>query len=350
MHNNQHKQIWFVCLLSLVLTALIIIMIMGINNIQGNARIVNYAGVVRGATQRLVKNELRGIKNDEEIARMDRILLGLQTGKGSLDLEVMRDPIYQQKLHFLAEEWDLLKQTIYEVRKDATKSDELYELSEVFFIVADKTVTAAELYTEKLAHDLKIIERLTILNIVLLLSFLLMKIVFEIKKNHRLNYIAFVDPNTGLPNKRSCEEKLNETKFLNAEQNICCFMFDLNNLKMVNDTMGHKCGDALITSFASLLRRSAPANMFIGRFGGDEFIGILEGTNKEQIDNFTNQLKCETTIINGIESKNQIHIDFAYGYAFSVDYPNCSQKALMDIADKKMYENKLEIKKRLISK
>lgn len=53
-----------------------------IKQLQGNARVINYIGIVRGATQRLIKQELRGNANDALVARLDSIVDELISGKG----------------------------------------------------------------------------------------------------------------------------------------------------------------------------------------------------------------------------------------------------------------------------
>ena len=65
--------------------------IMSIHRMQGNARIINYTGVVRGATQRLVKQEINGFPNDALIDRLDGILQGLSTGEGQDNLTRLDD-------------------------------------------------------------------------------------------------------------------------------------------------------------------------------------------------------------------------------------------------------------------
>ena len=97
-------------------------------------------------------------------------------------------------------------------------------------------------------------------------------------------------------------------------------MFDLNNLKRANDTYGHAVGDQLITNFARLLRNAIPAKDFVGRYGGDEFIAIIT---------------------------QKVEVSYAYGYAFSEDYADCTIKTLFDKADKHMYENKAVEKAKL---
>ena len=173
-----------------------------------------------------------------------------------------------------------------------------------------------------------------------MLFVLLYQLSYEVRSNRVLNKIAYIDAQTGLPNKRGCEEKLNELFTLDRDKNVCCIIFDINNLKVANDNFGHFVGDALITSFASLLRRYMPENMFVGRFGGDEFIGIMENANECEIIRCIEELKkaANQTIVGS--TKNKILISFAYGYAFSSEYPSYTIKTLMDIADKNMYQNK----------
>ena len=52
-------------------------------------------------------------------------------------------------------------------------------------------------------------------------------------------------------------------------------VYDLNNLKRVNDTFGHIVGDQFILNFSNLLRNTIPAQDFVGRYGGDEFMAVL---------------------------------------------------------------------------
>ena len=63
-----------------------------------NARVINYTGVVRGATQRLVKEELKGRADDALIARLDGIMEELATGVGANRLIRLNDQAYQDLL------------------------------------------------------------------------------------------------------------------------------------------------------------------------------------------------------------------------------------------------------------
>lgn len=343
MNHTSHRRFLGVGFLTLILAISVLSMMGQVRKIQGNARVINYAGIIRGATQRLVKAELHGIENDEEISQLSAILSELQTGKGEFGLEAIDDFFYQEKLHALANEWNSLTDTIYQARKSSDSRNNLYDVSEDFFVLANDVVSAAESYSEGLAYKLERIEIFTIITVCLLWIILWKQVTAEIQKTRHLSTIAFIDFATGLPNKRSCLKKLDDAPLLSTDR-VCCFMFDLNNLKVVNDTMGHRLGDILIASFSDLLRKAAPPSMFVGRFGGDEFISIWESTNSKEIEGFINNLNATVLAFNSSQKPNRPLISFAYGCAFSEDHPHCSRKSLMDIADDRMYKNKAELK------
>lgn len=344
MHFKKYGQhiLMGVSIFSLII--FVSLMFLTVHRIQGTARVINYAGIVRGATQSVVKNELYGIADDAKIERLDSILYDLQHTDGSHGLTVLADENYQKKLEKLVEKWELLKENIYAAREDERIWAQVYTISESHFVLADQAVSAAESYADGAARQLGVIEQLVILNILVLLLLLFYQIATEVVRNRKLSRIAYVDANTGLPNKRKCEEMLSADELLDEDDVVCCFMFDLNNLKIVNDTMGHKTGDALIMHFASVLKRAAPADMFIGRFGGDEFIGIWHHTNEEKVHAFLEKLHQEISTVNSNVERNYITISFAYGYALSSTQYHCTVKTLMDLADQNMYDNKRKTK------
>lgn len=125
--------------------------ILSIHSLQGNARIINYAGVVRGATQRLIKQELNGQPNDALIAKLDGILAELSTGEGENELGRLEDGSFQSLVAQMQEQWAALKEEIAFVRQGGPPA-ELYQLSEEYFELADRTVSAAEVYSERQVH------------------------------------------------------------------------------------------------------------------------------------------------------------------------------------------------------
>lgn len=127
-----------------------------ITRMQGNARAINYTGIVRGATQRLIKQELNGSPNDQLVHKLDGILEELSSGTGENDLAVLPDTTYQNLLLQMRQSWTELKAEIEQVRRHG-HGQRLFNMSEAYFELADKTVSAAEAYSERIVHRATII-------------------------------------------------------------------------------------------------------------------------------------------------------------------------------------------------
>ena len=161
------------------------------------------------------------------------------------------------------------------------------------------------------------------------------------RTNSELNEKAYIDLATGLPNKNKCEEVLKLRREI--LEPTACFMLDLNDLKKVNDTLGHEMGDIMILNFAKLLRKVVPLKYFVGRFGGDEFIVIAEGiSGREEADKLVREIRDMIVKFNGV--RGEFQISYACGYAFSGDYPKVAMMDLLNEADLKMYEDKARSK------
>ena len=91
----------------------------------------------------------------------------------------------------------------------------------------------------------------------LLIGYEFIKAVRYAAMNRVLQKKVYLDKATGLPNKNKCEELLDDPK--PAEEDVGVCSFDLNNLRRINNSMGHEAGDAYIRRFAVCLRASMPA-------------------------------------------------------------------------------------------
>lgn len=125
--------------------------VLSIHGLQGNARIINYTGVVRGATQKLIKQELNNQPNDALMIKLDGILSELATGKGENGLSRLKDDDFQDLVSQMQEQWIEMKAEILLVRQgsDGTK---LYKQSEDYFELADRAVATAEAYSVRQVH------------------------------------------------------------------------------------------------------------------------------------------------------------------------------------------------------
>ena len=101
-----------------VIMAILIIIMMGIvSDIQGTARIVNYTGLVRGETQRLIKLELSMQQENEMIHDIRTFIDGLRNGNDELNLVRLNDVDFQNKMQELDDKFSDLYKKIYLVQR-----------------------------------------------------------------------------------------------------------------------------------------------------------------------------------------------------------------------------------------
>lgn len=337
---------YFEPILIVTLSVLIFLTIYNLSLLQGTARVINYAGIVRGATQREVKLEIAGVPSEKLISELDGIIDGLQHGGSQYQLVKLDDLQYQEDQQKLAAYWLDLKEEIRKSRQIGYANTDLLHRSETYFHLADQMVSDAEVYSQKLANRLELLEIGMVLNVAALLGVLLLYHFQSVrlrKKYNSLSATAYVDVQTGLSNKSSCEKKLRDTHFL--DKNIGILMFDMNNLKKINDSLGHAAGDSTIQNFARMLRLSVPEHQFVGRFGGDEFIVILYDADVQLLDEIIDSLYEKIERFN--QESSDIKISYAVGKAHSSWYDtNVTMQVLFEKADYNMYQNKMASKNR----
>jgi diguanylate cyclase (GGDEF)-like protein len=109
----------------------------------------------------------------------------------------------------------------------------------------------------------------------------------------QLERLASIDTLTGVPNRRSMERALGDAveRFQRGE---CCFglvVLDLDHFKDVNDQYGHAAGDAAIADLASILRFEMRRNDQVYRFGGEEFVALLELDSRDALESATERIR-----------------------------------------------------------
>ena len=161
------------------------------------------------------------------------------------------------------------------------------------------------------------------------------------KTDDTLNYLAYYDSLTGLPNRSLFVDRLEQAMKIadRNEQLVAVLFVDLDQFKNVNDSLGHDAGDSLLKDAAERLSNCMRASDTVARWGGDEFCLLLQNVN--QIDNVN--VVAEKIIDSFAESfyieSKKLFITASVGIIL---YPldNNDIKSLLKNADTAMYHAK----------
>lgn len=91
------------------------------------------------------------------------------------------------------------------------------------------------------------------------------------------------DEMTGLYNKTSTRQHIEQLLKENTDQNYAFVIFDIDNFKLVNDRYGHAAGDCVICAFAKTIQSRIASDAFAGRIGGDEFVAFMPFREMSQL-------------------------------------------------------------------
>jgi diguanylate cyclase (GGDEF)-like protein/PAS domain S-box-containing protein len=159
--------------------------------------------------------------------------------------------------------------------------------------------------------------------------------------NERLARDAYHDALTGLPNRAHIENRLTEAVQPANRSNVAAvFYIDLDNLKTINDALGHHAGDTAIQVAAQRLRAALRADDIVGRLGGDEFVAVLTGNTPRQVlDQLADRLHAALSQPVNIDDE-ACTLSASIGIAVvTPDDPRNASQLLRD-ADRAMYQAK----------
>jgi len=155
----------------------------------------------------------------------------------------------------------------------------------------------------------------------------------------RLKHLSLHDQLTGLYNRAYFESELNRLN-KSREYPITILFADIDNLKLINDSMGHNTGDKLLKYCTAVLRRSLRGSDILARIGGDEFAVILPRTGKKAGEEIVSRIYSQLEHYNQKKRKNQPFLSISLGLATAEDADENLLETVKE-ADDLMYRDKL---------
>jgi diguanylate cyclase (GGDEF)-like protein len=162
-------------------------------------------------------------------------------------------------------------------------------------------------------------------------------------KADMLHDMALNDHMTGLFNRTALNEHMEEYNHIIASFSpLGIIQFDVNNLKRVNDTLGHEMGDKLINAAATGLKQTFKNNCNIYRTGGDEFLVIINDLNPRSI--YENGIKKLKEYCDKYNNQPNPKFNLVIAHGFVTIKGNTTLAEAIDMADVLMYQDKRELK------
>lgn len=162
---------------------------------------------------------------------------------------------------------------------------------------------------------------------------------------------ARTDALTGLDNRRSMQER-GRVELKRAKRSglpVSVILCDLDHFKSINDKYGHEAGDTALTNAAAVLRRALRESDALGRWGGEEFMAILPGTDARGAVEVAERMRAAiaATRLAGLSEAMTISLGVASSEQF--DDPGFEYDLLIKEADQRLYRAKHEGRNRVIA-
>ena len=170
----------------------------------------------------------------------------------------------------------------------------------------------------------------------------------SVTETEKIGKLAFEDGLTGVGNTAAFRKKLSHLEVVKINyKTIGIVQFDINNLKTINDTLGHEMGDKLITDGSSMISRIFGKIGDVYRTGGDEFVAVICGDKADILcDKAINDFEAAMDEYNS-DTTHKFMLQVAYGveyYRSDTDRRYTTLRQIQKMADEKMYKKKREMK------
>lgn len=171
--------------------------------------------------------------------------------------------------------------------------------------------------------------------------------VFEDDLIKNLSDIAMHDELTMLPNRRYLESFLSYrfAEYQRFGQKFAVLFADIDDFSRVNNTYGHEAGDITLKNIAISLSRNVRRNDLVGRWGGEEFLGVYLVSAASEIQVIAERFRFLVENTEAVCNGNSIHATVSVGITMA--RPEDTMQSLVKRADQLMYESKRSGKNRI---
>jgi diguanylate cyclase (GGDEF)-like protein len=174
------------------------------------------------------------------------------------------------------------------------------------------------------------------------------KMVMERRRSDALETKAYTDPLTGIPNRQFTDMKLKNclSEFSEFKTGFGILFFDVDNFKRINDSYGHNVGDDVLKMIAITLNQNLRSTDLIGRWGGEEFVGIIYDSNLHRLALIADKLRIlvENSHLN--YEGNEIGVTVSIGG--TLVRSSDTDVTIIQRADQLMYQCKLKGKNKVL--
>ena len=157
----------------------------------------------------------------------------------------------------------------------------------------------------------------------------------------RIEKMALTDPLTGLYNRRFCQSRMDEmmVRADRYQYPMGVVMCDIDHFKHINDTYGHQVGDQVLCTISALFKKKLRRSDLIARWGGEEFLIVLDKTNPKETFDKVEMLRRSIDNLELSCDEGNFKVTISAGIA---SYPGDERhrEPLIEMADKALYYSK----------
>jgi len=202
--------------------------------------------------------------------------------------------------------------------------------------------------SQKAPNYLYLATFILLIGVILLLVIWIIKLKIKLRYEHEyelmLERLANYDKLTGIFNRQKLEEYLDiyVNIYKVSKESFSVIFFDIDNFKQINDNYGHQVGDIVLVEVSSIIQSSIRKRDVFGRWGGEEFMVILENCKLEEACNIAENIRQKI-------EKHNFGIDRKITCSFGVsEYDGGDLKYFLMEVDEKLYKAKRTGKNRVI--